>query len=481
MLARTARAARDLLVVTDKYPPHTVGGAELSLHIVMRRPAFRDRALVAMFSREVAEPSLYRQDDVPVIVLPEAAPWPLQRRGFAAFDAARAAGRAARRRFELAEGARFLKPRSFGDLIDRIAALGYELLGRPRGGVATDFSDTTRNFRHRALTALTDVVRPRAILLDNYRSIMLAPTARAAPGVERVAAVVRDNRFHCMRFDQSLMIDGVRCQSCALQCAGRDAPRTRLFHRRHLAGARRRRLAALNSADVVVVTSGYLERSLAPEIRSAELRRVANPGDELGEVAESIRGVGEWPGAHLALVGMLNEAKGQLPFVEAAGQWLRADPARMIHLAGRGDRTARLIEAAAAREGVADQVALHGYLTREAVLRLMRAAQIVVAPTLWPEPFGRVPLEAGLVGRPIVAFRRGGLSETILDGETGYLVEPGDYARFLARVDALLADPKRRLEMGARARAHVASLYSAGETEAKLAAALFDDAGPAGA
>lgn len=67
-------------------------------------------------------------------------------------------------------------------------------------------------------------------------------------------------------------------------------------------------------------------------------------------------------------------------------------------------------------------------------------------------------------------------SETMLDGETGYLVEPGGYAGFLARVDPLLADPKRRLEMGARARAHVASLYSAGETEAKLAPALFGGA-----
>lgn len=57
---------------------------------------------------------------------------------------------------------------------------------------------------------------------------------------------------------------------------------------------------------------------------------------------------------------------------------------------------------------------------------LMSRAACVVVPSLWPEPFGLVALEAQRLGTPVVASRVGGLAELVDDGKTGILVPPGD-------------------------------------------------------
>jgi glycosyltransferase involved in cell wall biosynthesis len=56
----------------------------------------------------------------------------------------------------------------------------------------------------------------------------------------------------------------------------------------------------------------------------------------------------------------------------------------------------------------------------------MARAAVVVCPARWDEPFGMVAAEAQACGTPVVAFRRGALGEVILDGLTGFLVEPDD-------------------------------------------------------
>lgn len=467
--------ARDLLAVTDRYPPNAVGGAEVSLHLILSQPAFAGRVVVALFDREARTPTLYRQNGVPVLMLPDAAPWPLHRRAAAEYDAVRAGRPASRLGFEAREGLRFLALGGrAGDLADRATALGFEIGRKPRGGVIADFGLGPGWARARAAAALVARMRPAAALLDNTRSILLADALRALPERPKIVAIVRDNRFHCTRHDQSVNIEGVPCETCRFQCAPHDAGAgwRAVAHRRHLEKTHARRRAALDAADLVVVTSRYLERALQPLVGRERLRRVPNPGDNVEAVAEAIRGVAERPGLHLAIVGMLNEAKGQLRFLREAADWLRADLARHVHLAGRGDRMEALIRAFVAEAGIGPQVTLHGFLPRREVLRLMRECQIVAAPTVWPEPFGRTPLEAALARRPTVAFAQGGLAESILDGETGYLVPPGDYAAFLARLEALERDEPLRRRMGAAAALHVGRTFSVARSTALLEEAL---------
>ncbi|TAL27147.1 MAG: glycosyltransferase [Alphaproteobacteria bacterium] len=88
-------------------------------------------------------------------------------------------------------------------------------------------------------------------------------------------------------------------------------------------------------------------------------------------------------------------------------------------------------------------------------------ATVVAAPSLAPEGFGRVPVEAQAMGRPIVATDHGGMRETIIRDETGWLVEPGNAAELATALqEALSLDARNRAALATRAMSHVAAHFT---------------------
>lgn len=100
----------------------------------------------------------------------------------------------------------------------------------------------------------------------------------------------------------------------------------------------------------------------------------------------------------------------------------------------------------------------------------MRAADLVVVPSLWEEQYGRVAAEALACGTAVVAYRRGGLPEVV--GEAGLLLPSGDVAGLAAALDRLLADPAERRRLGALGRARAVADLSL-ERQAEAMAATF--------
>ena len=91
----------------------------------------------------------------------------------------------------------------------------------------------------------------------------------------------------------------------------------------------------------------------------------------------------------------------------------------------------------------------------------LMVADVVVMPSITPEPFGRVALEAQAMGRPIVAFAHGGAVESIEHGKTGWLATPGDVDSLAANMRAALTlKPRARNAFAARARAHINAHFS---------------------
>ena len=64
-------------------------------------------------------------------------------------------------------------------------------------------------------------------------------------------------------------------------------------------------------------------------------------------------------------------------------------------------------------------------LPSDHVYERIMGSSVVLFPSVWPEPLGRVVVEANLLGVPVVGSRTGGIPEAIIDGENGFLVEPG--------------------------------------------------------
>jgi len=71
-------------------------------------------------------------------------------------------------------------------------------------------------------------------------------------------------------------------------------------------------------------------------------------------------------------------------------------------------------------------VAVHQGVPRTSMWAVMARAAAVICPSRWDEPFGMAAADAQACGTPVVAFRRGGLAEIVVDGVTGFLVAPDD-------------------------------------------------------
>jgi hypothetical protein len=86
--------------------------------------------------------------------------------------------------------------------------------------------------------------------------------------------------------------------------------------------------------------------------------------------------------------------------------------------------------------------------------------EIFAHPHVAPEGFGLAVAEALLMRKPVVASNQGGPSEIIVDGETGFLVPPGDAKALAEKVLLLLSNEDLRRRMGERGRAMVLERFT---------------------
>ncbi|KAA6432090.1 glycosyltransferase [Agrococcus sediminis] len=146
-------------------------------------------------------------------------------------------------------------------------------------------------------------------------------------------------------------------------------------------------------------------------------------------------------------VGRVQAAKGQ----DLAVRMLPHLPGAVLVLAGDAtpgsERYLESLHDLARELGVAYRVRHIGSLERPALAQLLDAADVVVVPSR-TESFGLVPLEAAASGTPVVAARVGGLMESVIDGETGVLVDGRDPAEWAEAVGAILDDVDLQLELG---------------------------------
>jgi glycosyltransferase involved in cell wall biosynthesis len=178
------------------------------------------------------------------------------------------------------------------------------------------------------------------------------------------------------------------------------------------------------------------------------------------------------PPHRLVWVGRMEPIKGGDLCLAAASEAARRLD-RPLTLTLLGDGRARTQWEARARalgaEGAALSAEFRGWSGEDEVDRVFADADLLVLSSVWPEPFGRVGLEAGRHGVPVAAFSVGGIPEWLTDGVNGRLA-PGNPPTVEGLTDAMvgcLRDPAehQRLCAGARAAArrwtfqdHAASL-----------------------
>jgi len=118
-----------------------------------------------------------------------------------------------------------------------------------------------------------------------------------------------------------------------------------------------------------------------------------------------------------------------------------------------GDYVARLRQQVP--PALAARVTFAGTLSRADLLRRYQEADIFVFPSIWDEGFGLPPVEAMAAGLPVIATRSGAVVETVVDGETGVLVDKGDVTALGHAISSLLDDDRARSELGRGGRERV--------------------------
>lgn len=375
-----------ILVISELYPPHYIGGAELSC-------------------REHVEGLRGRGHDVSVLT----SSWGLER------------------------------PSSGGGeyrvLHTDPLTLTSRRDGRARGAVgpARWIARVARPFvLGRNLAVAREVlarVRPQVAYVWNMRYVSVRPVlvaqAMGIPIVYRVEDYWLADLRRALDGERAGLRRRYRAATAGLTtCAGLD---TRHLLMNSQALRQNYAIAGFDPEGMTLIPTGLPAEYLLPSPGAVD--------------APAVRGNGV---RSLAYVGRLSPEKGLEVAIRALALLTRERVGQDVTLdvigSGAGAyrrRLASLVE----RLSLDRRVRFVGKVDHDGMIERYARYDVLLFPSLWAEPFGRSVVEAMARGVPVVATRRGGPAEIIADGETGVLVPPGDAEAMAGAVVRLLTRP----------------------------------------
>ena len=174
----------------------------------------------------------------------------------------------------------------------------------------------------------------------------------------------------------------------------------------------------------------------------------------------------------VGMIGRVNLFKGQSYFLEIAAA-VNALP-HNCHFVMAGDAYPGYEYLYGQLSTQKKQLGLDGIITdlgyRTDIHLVMNGLDIFVLPSIKPDPFPTVILEAMAAQKPVVATQQGGACESVVHGLTGYLVPLQDSATVAAHILALAQNESLRIEMGKAGQQRFKRLYSISQFEASIVA-----------
>ena len=206
------------------------------------------------------------------------------------------------------------------------------------------------------------------------------------------------------------------------------------------------RLALIKQYNVVLTNSDHMRaeyiRHGIPTGRVITVRYCVKPlraniDQDPSVLIDKTSSRSDW---RLAFAGRMDALKGGSLLLKLL-PLLRSRAARPLHVTLAGDGPCRRDWEAIAlqvQRSTADvKIEFPGWLTDGQLAPLFDASDLFIMPSLWPEPFGMVGVQAGLQGLPVAAFDVGGIPTWLVDGVSGHLA-PGDPPTAEGLVEAIL-------------------------------------------
>jgi len=226
------------------------------------------------------------------------------------------------------------------------------------------------------------------------------------------------------------------------------------------------RLLILRNADGIVANSRFTENLVVslgidpnrvtivhpPLVRLRRECEMIRPGcDELFGLCEK---------RVMFTAARLVRRKGHAQVIRALGLLRQRYPDLVYVMTGEGEYVKELSDLAHSCD-VRDQVRMIGFVSSEQLSQLFWRAEFYICPAQVDgsdvEGFGIGIAEAAAFGKPVIAGRSGGVGEVVVDGVTGFVVDPCDVEEIRERIIALLEDKCLRERMGNAARALIES------------------------
>jgi phosphatidylinositol alpha-1,6-mannosyltransferase len=164
----------------------------------------------------------------------------------------------------------------------------------------------------------------------------------------------------------------------------------------------------------------------------------------------------------LLTASRLVKRKGHAQVIEAMVHLRERYPDLVYVMTGDGEYR-RELEDFAWRYGVEDRVRMTGYVSQAELRQLYHRAEVYISPSQEDqgdiEGFGIALVEAGACGKPVIAGRSGGVGDAVVDGQTGFLVDPLDTEEIKRKLAILLDDAALRERFGKAAHVRVVSEF----------------------
>lgn len=319
---------------------------------------------------------------------------------------------------------------------------------------------------------ITELIKENQIQVVHFQNTfpLISPAAyyaaRSAGAI--VIQALRNYRMTCV--NGLLYRDGNVCELCV----GRFAPTPGILHRCYrnsvagsavvagmvsahkLIGTYRRRV------DLFVATSAFVKQKYVEAgIEAAQI--VVKPN-----VVAPDPGAGMGTGGYALYVGRLTDEKGVRTLLRTWESGRLPFPLKIVGEGPLGPEVKRAAERNADIEYL-------GLRSLAETYELMGDASVLVVPSEWHEPFGRVVIEAFAKGTPVVAAKMGGLTELISAGQTGELFNAGDSTDLVEKVLTLTASPEHLARLRQNCRQAYLDAY-APERNHELLMAIYREA-----
>ena len=152
----------------------------------------------------------------------------------------------------------------------------------------------------------------------------------------------------------------------------------------------------------------------------------------------------------IGLVGRINKWKGQFILLEAFSKLIKKYPdLRLIFVGSTTENQSYILKELTVKIDafqIVNQVKIVPF--QPDINKIWSAIDIAIVPSVEPEPFGLVAVEAMLAKKPVIASNHGGLTEIVIHEHTGFLVQPNNVTDLVNAIETLVNDEAKRLEMG---------------------------------